>query len=387
MPRLGKNTILSFWEHKGWCQERDIVVIGAGFVGLSAAVESRKMYPDAKITVVELSPLCGGGSTKNAGFGCFGSPSELLDDWGTLGPEKTVELVAQRFEGLNKLRENYSDEKIGYQATGAIEMFTNVSQEDQVLEARVRAFLPELNEALEPVFKAHPFKIVDDIPVGVMNASSVISSPFEGILDTSMLYSSAKKEALDTGVEMINGVKILGIEEDGRDGYRLDFDFGYFEAGTVLVAGNAFAKELLEDLDVSPKVNRVLVTEEIPGLRFEGSCHYDRGYVYLRRLENRMLIGGGRQWAQGNSDALSDGGSEEVRAKLVEFLGNHIEGCKGVEIEYNWIGHLGVGASRDPIVKTVKPGLHVGVRMGGMGVAIGREIGVKLARLQHGGRP
>ena len=356
-------------------------------MGLSAAVESHKMYPDAKITVVDLSPLCGGGSTKNAGFGCFGSPSELLDDWGTLGPEKTVELVAQRFEGLNKLRENYSDEKIGYQATGAIEMFTNVSQEDQVLETKVRAFLPELNEALEPVFKAHPFKIVDDIPVGVMNASSVISSNFEGILDTSMLYSSAKKEALDAGVEMINGVKILGIEEDGRDGYRLDFDFGYFEAGTVLVAGNAFAKELLEDLDVSPKVNRVLVTEEIPGLRFEGSCHYDRGYVYLRRLENRMLIGGGRQWAQGNNDSLSDGGSEEVRIKLVEFLGNHIEGCKGVEIEYNWIGHLGVGASRDPIVKTVKPGLHVGVRMGGMGVAIGREIGVKLARLQHGGRP
>lgn len=384
MPRLGKNTILSFWEHKVWCKERDIVVIGAGFVGLSAAVESRKMYPYAKITVVELSPLCGGGSTKNAGFGCFGSPSELLDDWGTLGPEKTVELVAQRFEGLNKLRANFSNEKIGYQATGAIEMFTNDSQEAQELEAKVRAFLPELNEALEPVFKTHPFKIEDGLPVGVMNASSVISSPFEGILDTSMLYSSAKKEALNAGVEIINGVKILGIEEDGSGhGFRLDFNFGYFEARTVLVAGNAFAKELLEDLDVSPKVNRVLVTEEILGLRFEGSCHYDRGYVYLRRLENRMLIGGGRQWAKG----YSDGDSEEVKTKLVEFLGNHIEGCKDVEIEYNWIGHLGVGASRDPIVKTVKPGLHVGVRMGGMGVAIGREIGVKLARLQHVGRP
>ena len=48
-------------------------------------------------------------------------------------------------------------------------------------------------------------------------------------------------------------MKILGIEEDGRDGYRLDFDFGYFEAGTVLVAGNAFAKELLEDLTLAPR--------------------------------------------------------------------------------------------------------------------------------------
>ena len=70
------------------------MVVGAGFVGLSAALECRQKFPDASITIVEISPLCGGGSTKNAGFACFGSPSELLDDWETLGPEKTVELVA-----------------------------------------------------------------------------------------------------------------------------------------------------------------------------------------------------------------------------------------------------------------------------------------------------
>ena len=106
MPRLGKNTLLSFWEHKGWCQGRDYVVVGAGFVGLSAALECRQKFPNASITIVELSPLCGGGSTKNAGFACFGSPSELLDDWGTLGPEKTVELVAERYNGILNLRKN-----------------------------------------------------------------------------------------------------------------------------------------------------------------------------------------------------------------------------------------------------------------------------------------
>ena len=39
------------------------------------------------------------------------------------------------------------------------------------------------------------------------------------------------------------------------------------------------------------------------------------------------------------------------------------------------------GASRQPIVKTLSPGLHVGVKMGGMGVAIGSVIGRKLAKM------
>ena len=368
MPRLGKNTLLSFWEHKGWCQGRDYVVVGAGFVGLSAALECRQKFPNASITIVELSPLCGGGSTKNAGFACFGSPSELLDDWGTLGPEKTVELVAERYNGILNLRKNYKDSEIGYEPSGSIEVFTSENSE---LESRVHDFLPTLNEALEGVFGCDAFETAHSAN-GVMGATSVIASPLEGILDTAKLYKSMLQRALTSGIDIVNGCKIESIEQV-PGGYRLDFDYGYFEAREVMIAANAFAADLLPELDVVPQINRVLVTQELDNLEFQGSCHYDRGYVYLRRLENRLLIGGGRQWG--------DGASEEVQQKLQNFLSNHIKGAENAEFEYNWIGHLGVGASRDPIVKTIKPGLHVGVRMGGMGVAIGTVIGAKLGVL------
>jgi hypothetical protein len=42
---------------------------------------------------------------------------------------------------------------------------------------------------------------------------------------------------------------------------------------------------------------------------------------------------------------------------------------------------LGIGRSRRPEVKTLKPGLHAGVRLGGMGVAIGTTVGRMLADL------
>ena len=303
------------------------MVVGAGFVGLSAALECRRRFPEATITIVELSPLCGGGSTKNAGFACFGSPSELLDDWGTLGPDKTVELVAARYEGLLNLRKNYSDSEIGYEPTGSIELFTSA---DSALESRVHEFLPTLNGALEGVWGYEAFKI-EQSATGIKGATSVISSPLEGILDTSKLYRAMLQRALSSGIDIVNGCKIEKIVSEG-EGYRLEFDFGYFEAREVMIATNAFSSDLLPDLDVKAQTNRVLVTQELPDLEFMGSCHYDRGYVYLRRLENRLLIGGGRQWG--------DGASEEVQQKLQEFLARQVKGAEGAEIEYNWIGHL-----------------------------------------------
>ena len=44
-------------------------------------------------------------------------------------------------------------------------------------------------------------------------------------------------------------------------------------------------------------------------------------------------------------------------------------------------GQLGIGSFRRPEVKTLKPGLHAGVRLGGMGVAIGTTVGRMLADL------
>ena len=372
MPRPRKNTDFSFWEHHGWLKERDIVIVGAGFVGLSAAVESRKRLPDARITILESSPLNGGGSTKNAGFACFGSPSELLEDLRTLGEEKTLELVKKRYEGLESLKSSFSAEQIGYDHTGSVEMFTS---EVSLLEKDVLEELPRINSLLKEVFSEEPFQVVA-VDSGLCGATSVISSTFEGIIDTAKLYRAALKKAVDAGVDILNGVKVESIyKSDG--GWSLDFTHGEITTKTVLVANNSMGSTLVPGLDVAPRANRVLVTAPIEGLKFRGSCHYDRGYVYLRRIDSpegpRMLIGGGRQWG--------DGESEEVKIRLMEFLREHVEGAQEARYEYDWLGYLGVGRDRNPIVMTVEPGIHVGVRMGGMGVAIGGVIGRELAQL------
>ena len=71
---------LSYWEQNTWLNDIDVAVVGSGIVGLCCAIRLKERFPEKKIVVFERGQLPSGASTKNAGFACFGSTSELLDD-------------------------------------------------------------------------------------------------------------------------------------------------------------------------------------------------------------------------------------------------------------------------------------------------------------------
>ena len=51
------------------------------------------------------------------------------------------------------------------------------------------------------------------------------------------------------------------------------------------------------------------------------------------------------------------------------------------EIDTRWSGIMGVGKQKRPIVKRLSNRVFCGVRLGGMGVAIGSTVGKELADL------
>jgi glycine/D-amino acid oxidase-like deaminating enzyme len=104
----------------------------------------------------------------------------------------------------------------------------------------------------------------------------------------------------------------------------------------------------------------------MPGFGFPHAVHMDAGYVYARPIEDRMLIGGGRHWGLDESATVSE---------LEGLLHKLWPQTRDAGIAYRWSGQLGVGTRRSPIVKTIAPGVVAAVRMGGMGVAIGMEVG------------
>lgn len=356
----------SYWETKGWLRDLDAVVVGGGLVGMSAALRLRQRHPDWRMLIVDRATV-GGATTRNAGFACFGSPSELLEDWQQLGAEATVALVKMRWDGLQALRQTWGDHALGYRDCGAVEAFS-----DPALLAACRDALPRLNEALCDTLGTEPFTTdVKAGDAGLTGLEGVIASPLEGAIDTSCLATTLREQLHRENIGLLTGHEVTNLTH-GQGCWTVETAEGHIQAPRVLVANNGWASALL-DLDVQTAPNTVLVSQPQAALLLPSTVHHDRGYVYAREVDGRVLIGGGRHWTC-SSEAER---VERLKAWAVE----HIAGLSHFEVEFQWQGHLGVGASRGPLIEDLGDGLYAGVRMGGMGVAIGTLVGRKLADL------
>ena len=70
-----------------------------------------------------------------------------------------------------------------------------------------------------------------------------------------------------------------------------------------------------------------------------------------------------------------------IQNKLEELLQTTILPNTSFEIDHRWTGIMGVGNQKKAIVKSLSNNVFCGVRMGGMGVAIGSLIGKELSEL------
>ncbi len=136
---------LSYWERESFFKDIDVAVIGSGIVGLAAAIHLKKLDPSLKVAILERGTLPIGASTRNAGFACFGSMTELLDDLRHASEDEVLAVVEKRWRGLQRLRELAGDENLDFKMLGGYEMFTN---EEEIIFRECRERIPEFNEKI-----------------------------------------------------------------------------------------------------------------------------------------------------------------------------------------------------------------------------------------------
>lgn len=374
--------MLSYWERQSFTAY-DHIVIGSGIVGVSTAIELKEAFPKSRVLVLERGLLPTGATTRNAGFACMGSATELLADLETQSEEEVVSLFMRRKVGLDILRERLNDAALGYSADGGYEL---IGEKD--LGAMEQ--LDYLNGLLRPHLGKDPFndgqRRIKEFGFSEKLVRALIENVCEGGINSGQAMRSLITLAQEKGVEIKTGANVLRFEENA-DGVVIEVGDSFrkesllLRCQTLSICTNAFTKQLLPDEDVVPGRGQILITKSIPGLRFKGVFHNDAGYYYFRELDGRVLIGGGRNLDFEGERTTEFSLSELIQQDLEKKLREMILPDQVFEIDMRWSGIMAFGQTKAPIVNAFSERVFGAFRMGGMGVALGSTAAKELAFL------
>lgn len=368
---------LSYWEKNSFFTNIDVIIIGSGIVGLNAAFNLKKKNKKLNILVLERGLLPMGASSKNAGFACFGSPSELLSDLKNNSENEVFSLVEKRWKGLLRLRKNLGDKAIDFHNWGGYEVFDNIERYNECASK-----ISYLNKHTSPIIKKKDVYVSADQSIktfGLKNVNRMLLNTAEGQIDTGKMIKALVSKVRELGVDIINGVNVKSIDDDGRSVVVHCDDDLFIKAKKVIVATNGFAQQLLPKYPVVPARAQVLITEPIKNLKLKGTFHYDEGYYYFRNVGDRVLFGGGRNLDFKQEETAEFGLTSLIQNRLDELLNNMILPGVKYKVDMRWSGIMGVGPEKRSIVKASSKNVYCAVRMGGMGVAIGSLVGEEVA--------
>lgn len=374
--------MLSFWEKESFLNY-DFIVIGSGIVGLSTALSIRDRQPEASILILERGILPTGASTKNAGFACIGSLTEILDDLSVMSEDEVLKLVELRLQGLHLLRKRVGDVQLQYKERGSFELISK--DESDALDK-----IDAVNKLLLPVLKMPAYSLADDRLDSFGFSRSVVSNMvknnLEGELHTGSMMRALLRLASIANIEVRTGCNVAEIEETENsvtvavNHLQLN-ETVFFKARKLIVCTNAFTSHLFKDEDVKPGRGQVIITDVVDKLPFQGIFHFLKGYYYFREINGRVLFGGGRNLDFEGETSTKFEHNQKILDDLEEKLRTIILPNHSFRVADSWTGIMAFGESKFPIIKTKGDHVFLGVRMGGMGVAIGSKAGELLADL------
>lgn len=384
---------LSYWESQTFIGQPDLIIVGAGFVGLRTALSIREQeqihaLEPSDVLVVDRHPFGLGASTRNAGFACFGSPTEILADLENGQPEAVWQTVRRRYRGVQRLRNELSATPY-WQGQGGYEVFLDKDKHEYVRD-NLKELNLELSERLGPDAQWLPA----DKPTGLQSDFPVLYNRSEAKLQPAALLKDLQEQCRRQGIRFLFGCCIRSFAEVNGEVQLETEQLGSIVCQRVLVATNAFSRELGLNIDLRPQRNLVLLTAPIPDLDLPGTYHHHEGYVYFRTIDSkagsRVLIGGARHLDEAaettyfevdHSTGIS-AGTEQLRKSLENFLFAFLRTREpNIQITHTWMGILAQGTEKTPIVKRLRPGVFVAARLAGMGVALSAEVGDQAAEL------
>lgn len=371
----------SFWEQDAML-DADFVVIGGGIIGLQTAIELRERAPAASVVVLERGLLPSGASSRNAGFACFGSLTEILADIEELGESTALGIVERRWRGLNRLRHRLDDAALGFECYGGSELLRE--QDLPALES-----LDSLNAKLQPLFGQTIFSLDEQ---GLRTSGfagrikALVRCPLEAQIHSGRAMRSLAKLAAQKGVEIHTGAEVVGLEQgDGFVSIAVAGVRGlHFRAARVALCTSGFTAGLLPECGIVPGRGQVVVTSPISNLPWRGTYHMEQGFYYFRNVGERVLLGGARNVAFEAETTNQMALSAPIQHALETLLKDTVLPGREFAIEHRWAGIMGFTERGLPEVRMAGERVALGFGCNGMGVALSADIAAETAALLTG---
>jgi len=328
---------------------KDIVIIGGGIAGMSAAYWLQKEDPTLDIALVEKNELGFGATGRNAGFITCGSVEHFNRLVGKHGEKEALEIWKFSEDNLSFLKEEIiqdAGEELLFEHKGS---FSLASTDPEFAELKESAALMEsMGINVETVGE-------NDIQSRLGGAGFVGGIKYKddaSVHPIKMLHKIRERiEQAKSKVEFIENAEVFGIET--QNGNKLvKTNKTYIEAPMVVFATNGYSP-LLNDFfkdKIFPTRGQILATEPVP--RFmEGPCYANFVLDYFRQLPTgEMVIGGFRQLQKDVEKGYSDETTDTIQEALEKFLHDHVPPVRKAKITHRWSGIMGFSVDGQPMV-------------------------------------
>jgi glycine/D-amino acid oxidase-like deaminating enzyme len=335
-------------------ERADIVVIGSGYTGLSAARSLAQR--GAKVVVLEKETFGWGASSRNGGQVLTGlkvGPGKLIQ---TFGRERARELYAASLAAIEYLEKLIADEHIdcGYVQAGHLDAAWKPAHFDHFKHTQ---------EILAREFN-HPVRLLTRSEqrheLGTDYYHGVLIDERSGSLHPAQYVRGLALAAYNSGAALFEKTLALKIEQHAAN-FKVVTPRGALEAQSVLVATNGYTDAVAPEIRkrVFPLGSYIIATEPLPPdlaakLIPQRRVVFDsKNYLYYFRLssDNRLLFGGRADYRPATPESTR-ASADILRRGLIAVFPE----LKDVQIEYAWSGNVCFTLDRFP-----RAGQHNGI--------------------------
>jgi glycine/D-amino acid oxidase-like deaminating enzyme len=351
----------------------DVVVVGAGFTGLSAALHLAERGAD--VVVLDSAEPGWGGSGRNGGQVIPGLKDDPDDLKRKFGPETGRRMWEISGGAADFVFELIARHKISCEAQqcGWISAAPTGSAV-AVLRARVDQWQR----------RGAPVELLDRQRVAELTGTTLYVGGLldrrAGVVQPLDYVRGLARAAREAGAAIHGRSPVTGIESRGG-AWRAATPAGSVTAKTLILATNAYTDDLWPGLrrTVIPVQSYQVATRPLPeDIRRRvlpgGQAVSDlRRILYYFRLdpEGRLLMGG--------RGPLNDTGDPALFARLEAVAARFFPQIGAPRWEHRWSGRVAITTDHLPHLHEPRPGVLIGLGYNGRGVAMATRMGKLLA--------